>query len=133
MFLKRLFPFAHASSVSLSQTTEPPDASLLVKQLNALADPMRLQILFLLPQEVPLRPDQQVMGEEQAALTVQGIEERVGTLAQPTISYHLKVLREAGLVEFRKYHTYCYYYRRSDRILLLSRLLEVLASEHHPS
>jgi len=46
-------------------------------------------------------------------------------LSGPTISHHLKVLREAGLVDCERRGTWVYYWVRPDSLLSLSALLEV--------
>jgi len=44
-------------------------------------------------------------------------------LAQPTISHHLKVLREAGLVESRRRGTWAYYRLLPEAVERLARAL----------
>ncbi|MGB0415234.1 MAG: ArsR/SmtB family transcription factor [Coraliomargarita sp.] len=63
------------------------DCDQLAKQLWALGDPVRLQILQMLPTEP--RCDK--------ACNVSKIAERIG-LSQPSTSHHIRVLRQAGLV-----------------------------------
>ena len=63
----------------------------LAKQLWAVGDPMRLRIIRLLPQTADCEH-----GNNVSALAV-----RLG-LSQPTISHHLRILRQAGLVSYRK-------------------------------
>ena len=84
-----------------------PDARL----LHALADPMRLAIVRQLAAE-----------RETCAcdLTV-GIE-----LSQPTVSHHLRVLREAGVVEAERRGTWVYYTLQRDPIERLARLAREL-------
>jgi len=65
----------------------PDDAATLAAYLKALADPARLRILGLLRQHGPLR------GADLVPLL---------DLAQPTVSHHLGILRDAGLIEDRK-------------------------------
>ena len=60
-----------------------PDEQRLVKMLKALGNPVRFQIV-------------QILAEKQACITGEIVE--FTTLAQSTISQHLKVLREAGLI-----------------------------------
>jgi ArsR family transcriptional regulator len=45
-------------------------------------------------------------------------------LAQPTVSYHLKQLREAGLIDREKRGTFAYFRVRSDAMQRLHSLLE---------
>lgn len=68
--------------------------------LHALADPTRLEICRRLASE---------------ELCVCHLVEELG-LAQPLISHHLKVLREAGLIDSRR-HSYWTYYRLQPHVL----------------
>jgi ArsR family transcriptional regulator len=43
----------------------------------------------------------------------------------PTISHHLKVLREAGLVDCERHGTWVYYWPMPDRLRWISGLLAV--------
>ena len=61
------------------------DATTLARQFAALADPVRLQLLSL----IATAPD--------GAVCACDLVEPVGK-SQPTVSHHLKVLREAGLL-----------------------------------
>ena len=61
------------------------DASTLARQFAALADPVRLQLLSL----IATAPEGTVCACD--------LVEPVGK-SQPTVSHHLKILREAGLV-----------------------------------
>ena len=64
--------------------------------LKALADPARLRIVSLLA------------AAEEGEVCVCDLTEPLG-LSQPTVSHHLKVLHEAGLVTRRKRSTWVYY------------------------
>lgn len=77
--------------------------------LKALADPTRLRILSLL-------------SRHEGEVCVFEIVESF-TLEQPTISHHLRILRDAGLVDCRKKGLWAYYYVRRDA---LSRAREVI-------
>lgn len=68
-----------------------PDVDILAKQLWALGDPVRLQILQLLPTEPTCHN----------ACNVSRIAERIG-LSQPATSHHLRILRQAGIVTNEK-------------------------------
>lgn len=67
------------------------DAEALAKQLWAIGDPVRLQILQILP-TTPDCAD---------ACNVSTIAERIG-LSQPSTSHHLRILRQAGVITNRK-------------------------------
>ena len=68
-----------------------PDLDTLAKQLWAIGDPVRLQILRILPTEPSC----------QGACNVSKIAELIG-LSQPATSHHLRILRQAGLVTNEK-------------------------------
>ena len=70
--------------------------------LKALADPTRLRILSLL-------------SRHEGELCVFEIVESF-PLEQPTISHHLRILRDAGLVDCRKKSLWAYYYVRRDAL-----------------
>lgn len=63
----------------------------LAKQLWALGDPVRLQILQLLPTEPTC----------DNACNVSTIASRIG-LSQPATSHHLRILRQAGIITNEK-------------------------------
>ena len=65
-----------------------------VKVMKALSDPNRVKIIKLLQQKV------MCVCELQGALGI----------AQPSVSKHLKILEEAGLVEYRKEGLWVNYY-----------------------
>jgi ArsR family transcriptional regulator len=71
--------------VKLDATIRPLTASeeRLAKMLKALGNPVRFQIV-------------QILAEKQMCITGEIVE--FTTLAQSTVSQHLKVLREAGLI-----------------------------------
>ena len=70
--------------------------------LKALADPTRLRILSLL-------------SRREGELCVFELVECF-PLEQPTISHHLHILRDAGLVDCRKKSLWAYYYVRRDAL-----------------
>ena len=70
-----------------------------VKVMKALSDPNRVKIIKLLQQK------SMCVCELQAALK----------LAQPTVSKHLKILEEAGLVDYRKEGLWVNYFLTDGR------------------
>jgi len=79
---------------------------------NALGDEIRLKIIHLLAQHEALG-----VSESQQAFDAE----------QPTISHHLKILREANLVDVERRGTWAYYSLRKDVLKGLTRtLLEVV-------
>ena len=73
-----------------------PEAEVLAHRFAALADPTRLRLLSLIAD----RPEGEVCACE--------LVEPLGK-SQPTVSHHLKVLREAGLIEGEKRGTWVWY------------------------
>jgi ArsR family transcriptional regulator len=82
-------------SVLAAPLTED-EAVTVAKGFAALADPVRLRLLSL----IAARPEGEVCACEMV--------EPLGK-SQPTVSHHLKVLREAGLVEGEKRGTWVWY------------------------
>jgi ArsR family transcriptional regulator, arsenate/arsenite/antimonite-responsive transcriptional repressor len=72
-----------------------PDAADLARQFKVLADPARLRLLNL----IAASPDGACACE---------LVEPIGR-SQPTVSHHLKALREAGLVESERRGTWIWY------------------------
>lgn len=81
-------------------------------QLRALADPTRLKILALLrkPGCCSLRVEGRKDG-----MCVCDLTGPLG-LTQPTVTHHLKVLREAGLVECRRLGPWLYCRRNEEAL-----------------
>ncbi len=102
-----------ASLVSIAPKFAPTlnedEAVVQARLLKALADPTRLRILSLL-------------SRHEGEVCVFEIVESF-TLEQPTISHHLRILRDAGLVDCRKKGLWAYYYVRREA---LSRAREVI-------
>jgi ArsR family transcriptional regulator, arsenate/arsenite/antimonite-responsive transcriptional repressor len=79
------------------------DAAELAKGFAALADPVRLHLLSL------------VAAGGASGACVCDLVEPSGR-SQPTVSHHLKVLREAGLVTSEKRGTWAWYHVVTDRL-----------------
>ena len=75
---------------------EPPEAAELARRFAALSDPVRLRLLSLLATSAD------------GAVCACDLVGPVGK-SQPTVSHHLKVLREAGLVTGEKRGTNVWY------------------------
>jgi ArsR family transcriptional regulator len=94
------------------------EASVTAGLLKALADPTRLQILDILSQHT-------------GKVCVCDLEGVVGLPdmetgqrpKQPTISHHLRVLRDAGLVGYEKQGQWAYYFIHRDRLASIRALL----------
>lgn len=94
-------------------TLTEDDAITQARLLKALADPTRLRILSLL-------------SRHEGEVCVFEIVESF-TLEQPTISHHLRILRDAGLVDCRKKGLWAYYYVRREALNRASDVIEGLA------
>ncbi len=89
------------------------EAAELARVFKAIADPVRLRLLSLIAAH---------SGGEACVCDLTGAFELTG----PTISHHLKVLREAGLIDGERRGTWIYYRVRPD---LLSQLSAVLVRD----
>lgn len=86
-----------------------------VKLLSALADPTRLQIV------------QMLSGVEEPVCVCDIVS--LFSLGQPTISHHLKVLREASLVHWEKRGLWVYYSPNRETLAEAANYLSGLVSE----
>jgi ArsR family transcriptional regulator len=86
------------------------DAELLARSLKALADPARLRLISM----VAAHADQEAC--------VCDLTEPLG-LSQPTVSHHLKVLVDAGILTRDKRGTWAYYRLVPGALDALGRLL----------
>ncbi|APB00230.1 Putative arsenical resistance operon repressor ArsR [Nocardia seriolae] len=82
--------------VPLSARLAPEAATALAASFKALGDPVRLRLLSLIAA---------ADGEEVCVCELTPVFD----LSQPTISHHLKVLREAGLLTSQRRGTWVYY------------------------
>jgi ArsR family transcriptional regulator len=82
--------------------------------LRALADPVRLRLMSL------------VASHEGGEACVCDLNDAFA-LSQPTISHHLKVLHEAGLLDREKRGVWVYYRARSDALAGLAGLISTAA------
>ena len=82
----------------------------MARTFKALADPVRLRLLSLITSA----------GHEVCVCDLTSAFE----LTQPTISYHLKMLREAGLVDSERRGTWVYYWPRPENLKWLAALLD---------
>jgi len=78
--------------------------------LKALADPVRLRLMSLVASHA---------GGEACVCDLTGAFE----LSQPTISHHLKVLHEAGLLDREKRGVWVYYRARTSSLMSLGILI----------
>lgn len=89
------------------------EADALATQLKALAHPVRLQIMGVLSR----------LGGQVCVCDLEAHFD----LAQPTISHHLKVLRQAGLIESEQRAVWVYYHVRPAILARLHALTGELA------
>jgi ArsR family transcriptional regulator len=85
-------------------------AELVAPQLKALADPVRLRLMSL------------VASHPGGEACVCDLNEAFD-LTQPTISHHLKVLHEAGLLDREKRGVWVYYRARTQALASLGTLI----------
>ncbi|GHC07980.1 ArsR/SmtB family transcription factor [Cerasicoccus arenae] len=91
----------------------------LAKQLWAIGDVTRLRILRMLPDSANCEHGN----------NVSQIAEKLG-LAQPTISHHLRVLRQAGVVQHKKMCRDCFYWVDRDAAKdIIERLGQLLGGD----
>ena len=88
----------------------------LAAAFKALGDPVRLRLLS----QIATAPS----GEACVCDLTVGFD-----LTGPTISHHLKVLREAGLIDCERRGTWVYYWAMPDRMNALASLLNPAALE----
>lgn len=91
------------------------EAKDLAAMLKALAHPVRLQIVDLLQRQA-------------GQVCVCDIEANFD-LAQPTISHHLKVLRQAGILAGEQRGVWIYYHTRPEAMATLRDLIGSVAGE----
>jgi ArsR family transcriptional regulator len=89
---------------------DPAEADRLSQALKILADPARLRIISL------------IRAQPAAEACVCHLTEPLG-LSQPTVSHHLRVLREAGLVERERRGSWAFYRVVAEPLAALGDLL----------
>jgi ArsR family transcriptional regulator len=87
--------------------------------LKALADPVRLRLMSLVASRE---------GGEACVCDLTGAFE----LSQPTISHHLKVLHEVGLLDRSKRGVWVYYRARSEALAGLAELIGIPRRDGSP-
>ena len=102
-------PIVQCCAPLVVEPLQPDEADRLAAWFGVLADPTRLRLLSLIS----------ATGEACAACD---LVEPLG-VSQPTVSHHLKVLREAGLVESEKRGRWVYYRPVPERLEVLSKAI----------
>ena len=108
--MKTIATLAATCTPLLQEAIDAEDAERLAAALRVIADPARLRLLSL----IQAQPDHEAC--------VCNLTEPLG-LTQPTVSHHLKVLRDAGLVEREQRGSWAYYRIANDQLTLLRSLL----------
>ena len=94
----------------LQEPLDAAEAEQLASALKVIADPARLRLLSLI----------QAQPEHEACVC--HLTQPLG-LSQPTVSHHLKVLLEAGLVEREQRGSWAYFRVREEPLAALRALL----------
>ena len=95
----------------VSEALSPDGAADLAKVFKVLGDPVRLRVLSMIAAH---------SGGEVCVCDITTAFDLTG----PTISYHLRQLREAGLVDCQRRATWVYYWIVPDRLALLAQFLD---------
>lgn len=101
---------AACCSTPVREPLTAPEAAELSVALKAIADPVRLRLLSL------------IQAHADGEACVCDLTAPFG-LSQPTISHHLKVLHDAGLVSRRKKGTWAYYRAVPERLAALAAVI----------
>lgn len=103
-------PGTRCCTTSTAPRRSMAEAEALVSDLEILANPIRLQLLDVL------------LGNEGEEVCVCDLEQAV-PVKQPTVSHHLRLLREAGLVTSEKRGQWSYYRVERPALTALRRRL----------
>lgn len=106
---KHVLPLVCCSPLT-GEPLSAEEAAELARVFKAIADPVRLRLLSLIASHA---------GGEACVCDLTG----AFALTGPTISHHLKVLREAGLVGSERRGTWIYYRVQPDLLAQLSAVL----------
>lgn len=94
----------------MRQPLSAEQAGELARVFKAIGEPVRLRLLSLIASHA---------GGEACVCDLTGAFE----LSGPTISHHLKVLREAGVIDGERRGTWIYYRVRTEMLAVLSEVL----------
>jgi ArsR family transcriptional regulator len=95
----------------VDEALSPDGAADMAKVFKVLGDPVRLRVLSL------------IAARKGGGVCVCEITDAFD-LTGPTISYHLRQLREAGLVDCQRRATWVYYWIVPERLAALSQFLD---------
>jgi ArsR family transcriptional regulator, arsenate/arsenite/antimonite-responsive transcriptional repressor len=99
------------------QALDADHATTLAPMFKALGDPIRLRLMSMIAST-----DETCVCDLTGAFDVSG----------PTISHHLRVLREAGLIDGDRRGTWIYYRARPEAMKQLGALLDVATTPRPP-
>lgn len=105
---------ARCAPEGLGAVIERPQAEQLASLLKAIADPTRIQLISY------------INASNNAEACVCNLTEPLA-LTQPTVSHHLKVLTDAGLIDREKRGTWVWYSVNKKRWQQIANLLAVSA------
>ncbi len=108
--MKTIATIAATCAPLLQEPLAETDAAELASALKAIADPARLRIISL----IQAQPDHEAC--------VCHLTEPLG-LSQPTVSHHLKVLLQAGLVERDQRGSWAFFRVREEPLAALRAVL----------
>lgn len=95
----------------VSEALTPEGAAALAHTFKVMGDPVRLRVLSLIAAR---------KGGEVCVCEITDAFDLTG----PTISYHLRLLREADLVDCERRGTWVYYWIKPEKLARLSQLLD---------
>lgn len=115
---------AERANDTLPATTQEESDQALVDTLKALAHPIRLRIVQVLADKQRFGLDEEgcCAKREVCVCRLNGLFD----ISAPTLSHHIKLLREAGLIEGRRDGVWIYYSIRPGALDPLSRAIEAL-------
>jgi ArsR family transcriptional regulator len=102
---------APCCSPMISEALSPDCAAEMARTFKVLGDPVRLRVLSLIAAR---------KGGEVCVCEITDAFDLTG----PTISYHLRVLRESGLVDCQRRGTWVYYWIVPNKLAGLSQFLD---------
>ncbi|WP_094288911.1 ArsR/SmtB family transcription factor [Mycobacterium lehmannii] len=117
---KSYLPLVDATACAYAPVIREPlsiaAAADIAAKLKALSDPVRLRLFSLVASHA---------GGEACVCDISGDFD----VTQPTISHHLKVLKDAGLLASERRGSWVYYSVRAETLMTLSSVLSTVADD----